>query len=382
MSETLQIKNFGPIKDITIELRDINILIGDQGTGKSTVGKLFSLLKNFLSLRIFNPSDSEKEKDETWQFYEYLNLFEIKNYLSESTLVSYENKDGDIKFLYEKGKVNLNFKRESLLPPSFNYIVAERVFVSTLSDAFFGLNQFGTKLPTLFNRFGNKYSTARKENTRTDYKEILNVDFSHKDGVDLIVLKDGSIISLSDSSSGMQSTIPLLVVYDNVVASIRPTNNNTRLNHLMVIEEPELNLYPITQYRLLSHIVSQNYEFNSYILTTVNGEQSTKEEVYERKYKNQLIITTHSPYILTSLNNLMFAYDVGKVNRIGVEKIVSRKNWVNADEVSAYRLSNGLAEDIIDRELNQIKVEKIDEISEELSKQWHQLADLKFERQG
>lgn len=381
MSETLYIKNFGPIKDVKIELKKINILIGDQGTGKSTVGKLFSLLKNFISLIIFNPTNSEKERDETWQFHEYLTLFEIKSYLSKNTIIIYENGLTKAKFLYENGNVSINFKREALLPPSFNYIVAERVFVSTLSDAFFGLNQFGTKLPTLFNRFGNKFSTARKENYRVDYKEILNVDFSHKDGVDSIVLEDGSIIPLSDSSSGMQSTIPLLVVYDNIVANIRPTNN-TKLNHLMVIEEPELNLYPTTQYKLLSHIVSKNYEFKSYILSREIDKRSIEEEVYEREYKNQLIITTHSPYILTSLNNLMFAFEIGKESEIEVEKIINKQNWVNAVDVSAYKLKDGCAEDIIDRELNQIKVDKIDEISEELSRQWHQLAEIKFEKRG
>ena len=45
MSETLTIRNFGPIKDMTLELRAVNILIGDQGTGKSTVAKLLTVIK-------------------------------------------------------------------------------------------------------------------------------------------------------------------------------------------------------------------------------------------------------------------------------------------------------------------------------------------------
>jgi predicted ATPase len=45
MGETLTIQNFGPIVNMTLELRVVNILIGDQGTGKSTVAKLLAAIK-------------------------------------------------------------------------------------------------------------------------------------------------------------------------------------------------------------------------------------------------------------------------------------------------------------------------------------------------
>ena len=44
MKETLHIKNFGPIKEVKLELGKVNVLIGDQGTGKSTVAKLFHII--------------------------------------------------------------------------------------------------------------------------------------------------------------------------------------------------------------------------------------------------------------------------------------------------------------------------------------------------
>jgi len=60
-------------------------------------------------------------------------------------------------------------------------------------------------------------------------------------------------------------------------------------------------------------------------------------------------------------------------------KIIEKKYWLNPNDVSVYRLlSNGTCESIMDEELKQIKVEKIDEISEVLSEQWHQLANLNF----
>lgn len=367
MSETLHIKNFGPIKDVKLELKKINVFIGDQGTGKSTVGKVYSILKNFIYLIIFNHDNPEKQENNTWQFEEYLKTFEISGYLTNVTEISYKD-DGfnDIEILYKNKIIVTNLKREFIVPPNFNYIVAERVFVSTLSDAFFGLNQFGTKLPTLFNRFGNKFSTARKEKSRRDYGEILNVTFSHINGVDSVILEDNSIVPLSDTSTGLQGTIPLLVVYDNIVELINSNSNSSKIrDHLLVIEEPELNLFPLTQKKLLNYIIGNNFE--------VRG------NIDEKTYKNQLLITTHSPYILTALNNLIYAHEIGKLNKESVENLIDFKYWVNPDDVSVYQLlTNGTCESIMDEELKQIKVEKIDEISEILSKQWHELADLNF----
>lgn len=46
MKETLQIKNFGPIIDAKIEVKDINIFIGTTSSGKSTVAKLIAIFKS------------------------------------------------------------------------------------------------------------------------------------------------------------------------------------------------------------------------------------------------------------------------------------------------------------------------------------------------
>ena len=38
----LEIKNFGPIKEGKIETKKVTVLIGNQGSGKSTVAKLLA----------------------------------------------------------------------------------------------------------------------------------------------------------------------------------------------------------------------------------------------------------------------------------------------------------------------------------------------------
>ena len=43
--QRLVVKNFGPLKDIDIELKPINLIIGENGSGKSVLGKLIAILK-------------------------------------------------------------------------------------------------------------------------------------------------------------------------------------------------------------------------------------------------------------------------------------------------------------------------------------------------
>ena len=42
MTEKLTIRNFGPIENVTLNLKTVTVLIGDQGTGKSTIAKVMN----------------------------------------------------------------------------------------------------------------------------------------------------------------------------------------------------------------------------------------------------------------------------------------------------------------------------------------------------
>jgi predicted ATP-dependent endonuclease of OLD family len=378
MTEILTIKKFGPIDDIKLEIKAINLFIGDQGTGKSTVAKLYSLIQNYIDLIIFNPHNPSLEKDENWQFHEYFELFEIRRFLNEKTEIYYFDETRNIVIDYKEGVVSINFERKLTIPPLFNYIVAERAFVSTLSDAFFGLNQFGTKLPTLFNRFGNKYSTARKEKVRRDYKSVLNIDFSHINGVDSVILNDGVVIQMSDASTGLQGTIPLLVVFDDIVEDISSEGPipAKHTQNLLVIEEPELNLFPFTQKKLVEYLVLHNFRKHEKQVMS-----ELKLDIY-RNVKNKLLITTHSPYILTAFNNLIYAYSVGRSNFEAVSEIITSKCWIDPSGVAAFLLNNGKAEDIFDREENLIKAHKIDEVSTLLNNEFDRLLNIDFKEKA
>ena len=42
MGKRLIVNNFGPIREVDIDLKKINVFIGPQGSGKSTIAKIIS----------------------------------------------------------------------------------------------------------------------------------------------------------------------------------------------------------------------------------------------------------------------------------------------------------------------------------------------------
>ena len=44
--ETLKIRNFGPVKELDIIIKPFTVFVGDQGSGKSTISKLLTVLRD------------------------------------------------------------------------------------------------------------------------------------------------------------------------------------------------------------------------------------------------------------------------------------------------------------------------------------------------
>ncbi len=354
-----------------MDLRKVNVLIGDQGTGKSIVAKILIAVKNSIFLDIFDLPENKSVDRETQKFIEYLMLVGVANFLKKDSFIFYNNSSG-YNLVYENSRVKVKYLPvDNSLPDlkifGFNYIPAERNMVSVLADSLYALLEVKAELPTLFLRFGNKYQIARKSKEIFNYNNILGVSFTHKNGRDYVLIPNGTEINLSDSSSGVQGGIALLSVFDLVVSLNKVTNKDFSDSQLLVIEEPELNFFPETQNKLINYILENNR-------VQLENDISVSKET--DLMKNQLVITTYSPYILTSLNNLMYAYNVAKENFEETDKIISSKTWLNPNDVSVYKLVNGESVSIMDEDLKQIRVEEIDEISETLSTQWHELAAL------
>lgn len=78
---------------------------------------------------------------------------------------------------------------------------------------------------------------------------------------------------------------------------------------------------------------------------------------------HSMVITTHSPYVLGSLNNLLYAYQTEPEKRKQALGIIPEELWLDSTKFSAWFVKNGGIENCMDDELPMIQNEKIDEIS-------------------
>lgn len=369
MSEILTIRNFGPIKDMTLELRVVNIFIGNQSTGKSTVAKVLSLAKQMFDLSLGGDESKKMFDYKEHGFQEQLEIHGLTNYLKSDTYIEFD--DSCDNFKYQDGKIfikkgerqenNKNTRLKSFIP-------SYREAAVLLKDDLFGIIAHTKEInwPQLFSFFGQEFIVATKSKKFHDYTDILGIKYELIEGEYKVVLNNGVVIEINESASAIISGIPLLIVFDKAVESMYSTF--PRIYHranrpYIIIEEPELNCFPITQKKLMEHFISK-----------------IKFEIKEGfDYYCGLLITTHSPYILTSLNNMMYAYQVGQKEPVEVNEIINKKYWINPDDVSAYMLlADGTCEDILDREEGLIKAEKIDGVTNILNEQFNSLLNLQL----
>ena len=184
--------------------------------------------------------------------------------------------------------------------------------------------------------------------------EVLHLIYQNKEGNGFFKKSPAdNLLRMTSAASGYQSAIPIELI-------IKHYHDKKKKSKTFIIEEPELNLFPETQMNLVNFLVSE-----------INSTHSS------------LVLPTHSPYILTSLNNCMLAYEVGNKpgNNDKVGKILEEKYWMNPDDVSAYRLkSDGTTENIVDREEGLIKAEMIDGVSGILNEKFEELLNLEFSK--
>jgi predicted ATPase len=423
MNEKLSIKNFGPIKDAIIDLKSALVLIGPQASGKSTIAKLVSILRDWHFI------------NETKKFQVLLDDYNILSFLKEDTELLYESSSHTFRYLKgneslaidpqkeyvqlkakfdELEKLNAAFtieeKREILakrleelkalnekleaesnpkekkkldlavtkgieeldseyqilkerfeakvetlmaqvqLTSYAKYIPAERLLIAIYSDA--ALNFMDLKLPIPKNiiRFGSVFSNARNKINELKIP-FLNFTYFRKNDKDFVRYGDDGYMTLKESSSGLQSLIPLLLVLQ-FMDDKEGVEELKNMSMSYVVEEPEQNLFPSAQKGLIYYLADLCLR-----LTTTGKAQS------------ELIVTTHSPYTLTSFNNLLFAYRTGqkgKEHAEQVEKIIPRQSWISPDKFNAYYVADGTVVSIFNKETGLIAKNDLDSASQEI----------------
>ncbi|HWK04558.1 MAG TPA: AAA family ATPase [Puia sp.] len=345
MKAKLQIQNFGPVNDLNIEISKFNILIGPHASGKSTISKVLAVIHAF----DYNISSVADKKRNTEILKQFLIYYRIENFLQRDSYWFFEDELFSFELRGEEIKIN---HKESLEKTSSQteayYFPAERIALPMITESLFEVVLAQSTLPAYFLQFGKDFTIARK-NQKLFNLPILQVEFEYREGKNVVILRDNKSLLLEEASSAIQANLPLLVILQYPV---KPTS-------LFVIEELELHGFPLLQKKLLYYIIER-----------------MKHPRLDRAY---VILPTHSPYILSAANNLLFAAKVGNQsnsNVAAVNKVISQKSWINKEDFSAFYLIDGRATSIVDDNTGLIDENALDSISEDLAGEFDELMKM------
>lgn len=342
----LIVRNFGPIETADVEFGRCSLIIGMQSSGKSCLMMLAchcTWVEKRIELR-----QSAKEFELGTTFMDnMLSYYHIKGYLRSDTYIEYhsqymsfvfDNNKTEDKFSYARRPQIWKYKR-----PNVSYVPAERNLLSLISN----WDQLKTNYDSILD-FKKSWNEARTYLQSSNNILGLGISYEYEQTTetDAIVTSNGTRLSLTNSSSGIQSLVPQYVYLEYLHkgiyeceringGKIKSYSEQQQLHNLLNIlykrnfqpesadtgsgpiieqyfgrdylfyteesrnkfrkeatnflntdhseiflEEPEINLFPPTQFQLMDFIV---------------------ELMNDSKHKNSFYITTHSPYVLSHL---------------------------------------------------------------------------------
>jgi len=318
----IKVKNFGPIKegyldnDGWLDIRKVTLFIGNQGSGKSTIAKLISCFK-WIEKVLIRGDYKAKWFTQKKRFVNiYCTYHRLQNYFKNNTNIEY--KGSAYHLMYKNGEFSITKnEKEGYELPQIMYVPAERNFISTIRNPEL-LKLSSDALIEFLAEFDNAKKKANVNGIKLPINNTL-IEYDHLN--DIINIKGEDYkIRLPEASSGFQSVVPLyLVSWYLAFSTKRQSKSNqamstdelkrfkirvnsiwsnddlteeqkraaisvlsTKFNKtafINVVEEPEQNLFPSSQQHMLYSLL----RFNN------------------MRKGNQLIITTHSPYIINFL---------------------------------------------------------------------------------
>lgn len=392
MNDTLLIQNFSIFKKIQIEFKKFNVIIGPQASGKSLIAKLYyfftveirsALRQNLVGMKKWDDFENDlKEKfieifpRKLWGSGSFVLARKcgnvelqirgnknIKLIVPESVKRDYEdvlNKiqqrvegkkdhshdEPDVNFstMIYTNKLISNFFSSNLFFKAGLFIPANRSIFSMVQTNVFSFLLSEVSLDPFIKRFGsylgrvkNRYRLMERGHKIPEDRilSILKGRYKKENDEEFIIDQAGKAkIPLINASSGQQEVLPILL----------SLNASYMTNSILTIEEPEAHIFPRFQYELMNLLADF---FN-----------------YDYEEKCGYVITTHSPYILSSLNNI--------IARCLVKK---NKEKYKADDFVAYLVENGAVTSLIDSETHLIRAESIDDVSEDIAVEFDKLLE-------
>ena len=396
MKEYITIKNFGPLKHIEkIELKPFTILIGETASGKSTLMKVVALMRylfKMANIRSYLKYSKITRSPIRMRFDFMLARMGLLYMLSADTLIEYcvqfDEDEYVIKVSNKKLNILPNIKREHLSLNKVSFISENRNIIPTWVEK--ASQNVGASLGFYFQETNNDFCQASAVEKTLNLNFLgLKLHISHPKGKNRQYKiehtnNESSSIKLAEASSGIQFSTPILLIASYLckefsfkeafnryilnylheadeVTKFKPVAEHTELQKVVHIhiEEPELSLFPNAQYKFVKELVE-----------TISQTPPDRTA--------SLMLATHSPYILSAINNMMYAYSVGldPSKSDEVASLISKKYWINPDDVSVFLVCDGGITNIMDEDLKQIQVEKIDTASTIMNEQYDQILNI------
>ncbi|EDX76323.1 hypothetical protein MC7420_4579 [Coleofasciculus chthonoplastes PCC 7420] len=428
--ERIEIKDFVGIKDITLDVKPINILIGPQASGKSVVAKLLFYFKSFIS-EILNAAERSKYKKELDQdfksrFYEY---FPSSSWGNANFRICYYVGEDFIE-IYRKRK-NKNSSPEVVLNYS-EFFKDEFVYLRTIIQK---QNEKAAEqdMPvSVLSRFNIIYDIQRSFLRDVAKKVPQVVTFTQlyiPAGRSFFANLKSSIFTFLSENKAVD---PFLVEFGNYYERVKNPirlerlgrrSDNKQLNKEIAIlntkilcgkyfQEDGEDYLEMDGGRKIS--VSNSSSGQQEVLplalilrsialskpTKIGGQSIYIEEpeahifpaaqrdmvelistVYNSGKDNlQFFITTHSPYILTAFNNLIqagfLAANATEEKKKEIARYVPTSRFLDPNDLAVYSLADGYCHSILDLETGLIDTNIIDDVSNELAIQFDQLLDI------
>lgn len=386
--ESIEIKNFGPLKDVYIpDIKPFTLFIGESASGKSTILKVTALFRYVFkkaNIRSYLKDASIKRSPFRINMNRWLKNCGLEGYITNDTKIEYTVKyRGKLYTLtYSNKKLNLcdliaaedlSFSKISFISETRSVIPAWLSNVSKNNKASLGF---------YFHETLSDFDDATNAVNELDLT-FLNLRFSvrkdkrgkqYRITPDPHLYSDNYNIELSEASSGIQTSTPLSVItrYFSSVFSFKDAFRRSVLDYLyesdrlkdfqpkvemtdmqkyvhIHIEEPELSLFPDAQCDLIKFLVKECF---------LNKHSDGQ--------KLSLMFATHSPYIINYLNVLLRA------------SIYNRENvHLNSENIAVYRVYAGKLQNLVgtDNNTGETVVNTID-LSEKMSEIYQEYINL------
>lgn len=396
--ESIEVTDFLVLKKIKLEIRDLTILIGEQGSGKSIISKLISFCRRAPEETAFymfygHSINNAIEKLESlfcsifpkiyWQNQNFLVSYKTGSYKIEirniekslNIVISHETKslieraiggvDQEKLNQIERSHLDLILRnvKETYSLKSNVFIPASRSFYTALSRSIITIAKESTiekdiaEFSQLYSQIkfqfkDNKTLINQRKNLRTGKiaKKVIPGRFFVNEDLKEFIINGKSKIQTKYLSSGQQEILPIALTMQYYEHLSTKEENKEKESINFIIEEPEANLFPTSQALVCSMI--------SILLE-------------KEKHNSKFFITTHSPYIISAFNNLIIAYDAVEKNKITINKLKKINGDcepIRYERVSAYAIKDGELLSLLNENLRMISGKILDETSKHFIK--------------